>query len=314
MNIYKIEIPTPFPVGNVNTFLVKGDTLSIFDSGTITDETYEKLKFELKNLGYQSNDIEQVILTHHHPDHSGGIKYFEKAKLLGHGYNDFYFKKEEEFLAYYNKFYSKYFRELGVPTTYDNHIELLNMVFKVIDNKPLDIILKDGESVPGHENLTVIESLGHAQSHLCFFDFKTRELIGGDILLQKISPNPLLEPPINLSMNREKSQIQYNKSLKKLLDLDPSIIYLGHGEEILDPANLINMRFDEQRKKSKKLIELLDVAKTCFNLTKELYPKIFEKQLTLTLFETLGQLDFALSENYIDSEIIDGVTYYKKIL
>ena len=36
MDIHKIIIPTPYAVGDVNAFLVKGDTLTLFDAGPKT--------------------------------------------------------------------------------------------------------------------------------------------------------------------------------------------------------------------------------------------------------------------------------------
>ena len=38
----------------------------------------------LEKAGYAFNDIEQVILTHHHPDHAGWIDAFDHAEVLGH--------------------------------------------------------------------------------------------------------------------------------------------------------------------------------------------------------------------------------------
>ena len=36
--IHKIIIPTPFAVGDVNAYLVKGDALTLIDAGPKTDE------------------------------------------------------------------------------------------------------------------------------------------------------------------------------------------------------------------------------------------------------------------------------------
>ncbi|MCA9725742.1 MAG: MBL fold metallo-hydrolase, partial [Kurthia sp.] len=66
--IKRIETPTPFAVGSVNCHLLKGDALSIVDVGTKTDEALEAIRAGLKQEGYRLEDIEQVILTHHHPD------------------------------------------------------------------------------------------------------------------------------------------------------------------------------------------------------------------------------------------------------
>ena len=103
--IHKIVIPTPFAVGDVNAFLIKGDTLSLVDAGPKTPEAYEALKHGIKEAGYSFNDIEQVILTHHHPDHAGWIDAFDQAKVLGHAYNDLWLKRDEAFFNYHDAFY-----------------------------------------------------------------------------------------------------------------------------------------------------------------------------------------------------------------
>jgi len=65
--IYQVSIPTPFAVGNVHTYLIKGERLTLIDAGVKTDEAWEAMKYELNELGYHPNDIEQIVLTHHHP-------------------------------------------------------------------------------------------------------------------------------------------------------------------------------------------------------------------------------------------------------
>ena len=81
----------------MNAFLVKGDALSLIDAGPKTPEAYEALKHGLKEAGYTFSDIEQVFLTHHHPDHAGWIDAFDNATVLGHPYNDFWLKRDEAF-------------------------------------------------------------------------------------------------------------------------------------------------------------------------------------------------------------------------
>ena len=116
--IQKIVIPTPFAVGDVNAFLIKGDTLSLVDAGPKTPEAYEALKHGIKEAGYSFNDIEQVILTHHHPDHAGWIDAFDNAKVLGHTYNDLWLKRDEAFFRYHDAFYLECLIEEGVPEQY----------------------------------------------------------------------------------------------------------------------------------------------------------------------------------------------------
>ena len=69
--IMKMVLPTPFSVGDVNVYLVKGDSLTLVDAGVKTEVAWETFKQQLKEVGYEPRDIEQVVLTHHHPDHVG---------------------------------------------------------------------------------------------------------------------------------------------------------------------------------------------------------------------------------------------------
>ncbi len=51
MNIHKIVIPTPYEIGDVNAFLVKGDALTLFDAGPKTSEALRG--FEIREFGLQ---------------------------------------------------------------------------------------------------------------------------------------------------------------------------------------------------------------------------------------------------------------------
>lgn len=62
--------------------------------------------------------------------------------------------------------------------------------------------------------MRVIETPGHAQSHLSFWDEKNRQMIVGDVLLKHISSNPLLEPPKNQGDARPKPLLEYRNSLE----------------------------------------------------------------------------------------------------
>lgn len=81
--ISQITIPTPFAVGDVHVYLIKGDTLSLVDAGVKTKRAWEAVQTQLKELGYFPSDIEQIILTHHHPDHIGLIDFLELKVLSG---------------------------------------------------------------------------------------------------------------------------------------------------------------------------------------------------------------------------------------
>ncbi|MDQ3013127.1 MAG: MBL fold metallo-hydrolase, partial [Acidobacteriota bacterium] len=71
MRIEKLVLPTPFPVGPINVYLVVEDPLTLVDTGPKTDEALVALRDQLRKLGFAAIDIKRIILTHTHEDHCG---------------------------------------------------------------------------------------------------------------------------------------------------------------------------------------------------------------------------------------------------
>lgn len=313
MSVHKIEIPTPYPVGDVNAFVVKGDALTIFDVGPKTTEAYEALKWGIHAAGYQLQDIEQVVLTHHHPDHAGWVDAFPHAEILGHEYNDKWLRHDEDFLNYHEQFYSERLYEHGVPREFIQANVHVRRELELVGERPLTQILHNGDEVPGHPGLKAIETLGHAQSHFIFWSERTNNVIGGDLLLDKITPNPLIEPPLDRTLGRTKSLLQYNESLEILRQLPVKKMYTGHGADLENIPDLINKRLVRQQQQSMKVLDLLGEAElTAVQMTERLYPAIFRRQLGLTISKTLGHLDYLEANDFITSEKNEAGVYLFK--
>lgn len=315
MNIHKIIIPTPFAVGDVNSYLLKGDMLTLVDAGPKTPEAWEALKAGLKMANVEPEDVEQVVLTHHHPDHAGWVDGFERAKLYGHPYNDLWLRRDEAFLAYHDAFYLDRLKEEGVPEELFHWVKKMKRSVRLMGNRPLDLAINDGDALPGHPGWQVLETLGHAQSHLSFWNEESGELIGGDHIIKTVSSNPLIEPPLDPEDGRPKSLIQYNASLERMLKLPIQTVYSGHGEEVHNVHELITGRLGRQHERAMKVLHMLEhEEKTVFDLTKELFAHAYERELGLTLSETIGQIDYLLEDGLISERLDDkGIFQYRKV-
>jgi glyoxylase-like metal-dependent hydrolase (beta-lactamase superfamily II) len=310
MDIHKIVIPTPFPVGDVNTFLVKGDALTLFDAGIKTDEAFEAMKWGIRAAGYSIDDVEQVVLTHHHPDHIGLVEAFPKANLYAHPIVGHWMDKDPNFISYNEAFYKQELMQEGVPAHYIDKVIGVRAELRFMGSKPLTAALKEGDEVPGHPGLIALETPGHAQSHLVFYEAATGQCIGGDLLLDKVSSNPLVEPPASLNGERPKSLLQYNDSLKRIRDLNVKIVYAGHGEEVTNVGELVNDRLAKQHERAMKVQQMLTTPQSVYEVTQNLFRKIYKAQLGLTLSETLGQLDYLVANGLAEFETHEGVDYY----
>lgn len=311
MEIYKITIPTPYAIGDVNAYLVKGEALTLFDAGPKTQEAYDAIQWGIHGAGYKMQDVEQVVLTHHHPDHAGWVDAFPNASKLAHPYVDLWLRKEEDFLRYRNEFYRQELKFQGTPDEIIEQVLFVRGEMELFGSTPLTHFLNEGDVVPGHPNLKVYHVPGHAQSHLMFFDGKTGEAITGDLLLSNSPSNPLVEPPIDLSMERPKSLLQLINSLELLRDLKPTKLYGGHGEDIVDVEKVLQERFDKHQARAMKILTLLDEPKTVFELCKILFPKIYLTHAGLTLSETLGKLDILENKGRVIKTLQNGVHYYQ---
>ena len=75
------------------------------------------------------------------------------------------------------------------------------------------------------------------------------------------------------------------------------VIYTGHGNEVRNAHELIESRLVKQHDRAMKVLAMMDNGpRTIFELTRELFPAVYEKELGLTLSETIGQTDYLVEE------------------
>lgn len=74
----RLQIPTPFPVGPINVYLLKSDPITIIDTGPNTAPAKNALTRALAAEGFGITDIKRVLVTHGHSDHSGLTGWLEE--------------------------------------------------------------------------------------------------------------------------------------------------------------------------------------------------------------------------------------------
>ncbi|MEH7178639.1 MBL fold metallo-hydrolase [Neobacillus vireti] len=295
--IAKIILPTPFAVGDVNVFLIKGERLTLVDCGVKTKASWAAFKQQLTELHLTPDDIEQVIITHHHPDHVGMLDFLsDKIEVYGHPLNERWIHPTDAFFEEQEKFFGAEFLDYGLPQELLPSRSMLMDTLKYSCNRSLTGELVEGMSPPGLTEWTVLETPGHAQSHIALFREKDGVLIGGDLILAHISPNPFLETPAPGEKERPKPQLQHNHSMKKLLSYPIQFVYTGHGAEVFQLKELIEKRLIHQHERAMKVNDWLkEEQQTVFELCKRLFPSAYKRELMLTLSETVGQLDYLAS-------------------
>jgi glyoxylase-like metal-dependent hydrolase (beta-lactamase superfamily II) len=315
--ISRITVPTPFEVGDVHIYVLAGEALSLIDAGAKTKASWEAFTSQLKEIGYHPNDIEQIILTHHHPDHIGLIEQFSNAeKIVAHPNVNNWLTLDEQYVEHYLHFFQEYFKACSIPEVFYPALEQLKATLQYVGKGELTDMLTEGDALPGHPDWKVIDTKGHAQSHLSFFREQDQVLIGGDHVLKHISSNPIVEPPeLGRPMkDRPKPLLQYRENLKKCADLGIKKILSSHGEAVNNPGQLIFNRLKKQEERADFVYQLLikhGGKRTPFEICAELFPKQYKQQISLTMSETIGQLDYLESKQLVIKSMVDGKLFYE---
>ena len=311
--VYPITVPTSSSLLSYNFYLIKNnDSLCLIDAGMDTDKCWNHFMHELKENGFQINDIKAIILTHSHHDHTGLVNRILAVKhipVYAHYKARPRLKREEDFIKQRIVFFQSLYSRMGCKENGDKQVKALKKAAKENAQRVVngDILpLKDGDIIEG---LKVIETPGHAPDHIVLLHQESGILMGGDHLIQHISSNALIEPDEQGEMID--SLRQYECSLKKCLATPLTIVYPGHGNIVNEPHTLIEKRIDGIQEKSEKIKALLSHAPvTAAQIAKIYYKEKYDREFSLVMSEIIGQLDRLESSKEIVKKQHFGEMYY----
>ena len=69
--LYRVTVPTPFPVGPVNLYAIREPEPVLLDTGPATPNALENLAALLAQCGMDARRLGKIVLTHFHIDHVG---------------------------------------------------------------------------------------------------------------------------------------------------------------------------------------------------------------------------------------------------
>ncbi|WP_419890893.1 MBL fold metallo-hydrolase [Paenibacillus xylanexedens] len=207
--------PRLFPV---NVYLVEEeDGLTLIDAGIPLS-----LKGILATAQSLGKPITKIILTHAHSDHIGALDHLKEALPQA---EVFISRRDARLLAGDTSLLpgeSQTPVRGGVPKP------------KAVLTQP-NHLLDDGDQIG---SLVAIASPGHTPGHMSFMDTRSRVLIAGDAyqlqggLAVSGRMRPLFPFPALATWNREAALA----SAKRLAELEPSVLAVGHGRMLRQPA------------------------------------------------------------------------------
>jgi glyoxylase-like metal-dependent hydrolase (beta-lactamase superfamily II) len=319
VGVHRLSIPTPFAVGRVNVYLIEDEPLTLVDAGPNSGTSLDELQRGVAALGHTIEEIELVILTHHHMDHLGLVSFvagrsgadvaaIDVAVPIVENYS------EEATLE--DEFAHALMLRHGIPDEVAQALRTVSQAFRAWGAQTsVDRVLHDGETLELRDRSFVVGLRpGHSPTDTVFHDEERRILIAADHLLEHISSNALIGRPRDGSPGRPQSLVTYLESLKKTREMDVDLVLPGHGKPITDHQALIDKRLKLHERRAEKLRRLVaQRPRTAYELAQAQWGNIAVTQAYLTLSEVLGHMDLLLNDGVVREVEQDGVVRFEAV-
>ncbi len=223
MRIEKLIIPTPFPVGPINIYLIVDDPITLVDTGPKTDQAVAALREQLRKLGFKTEDVKRIVLTHTHEDHCGLAGTLQRESGARVHVHEWEFQNVSVHRD--TRVDPDLLKRAGAP---DEELEGMAARYQLIHSladavEDVEAYRDEQEFVFASGALRVIHTPGHTPGSSCLLREGARLLLSGDTILKNITPNPVLNrDPINPN-RRFPSLGEYLVSLARIRALAPAI-------------------------------------------------------------------------------------------
>ncbi|MFD1386564.1 MBL fold metallo-hydrolase [Oceanobacillus oncorhynchi subsp. oncorhynchi] len=300
-DIYRLVVRFKGAMGEVNSYLIKGDNgYTVIDTGIHAPET--KALWERVLSKYK---IEKLVLTHTHEDHIGLARWFQEiyeipVYVSKRGYEEMH--KGRDAKARKNRI-KRLIKKHGAPP----------IPLKIRDESHIykfepDGFFEDNDEITlGNRSYQTIWTPGHAPDHYCFYQPETEIMIIGDHVLNHLSP------VIGLWMGEEHNPLEaYFEALELLKGYQVRRALPGHGDIIEDLNERITDIFQRHEKRLQQLLELMEEEEmTAFKLTTKAYGPMKSLAFASQFMATLTRLIYLEEQSKINVQTKKGKNYYE---
>jgi glyoxylase-like metal-dependent hydrolase (beta-lactamase superfamily II) len=232
--LWRLRLPLPWPgIPHGNAWAIAaGDGIVLVDTGIHAPGSMAHLERALAMLNLRLDSVRLLVCTHAHSDHVGQAATIVErtgCELWLHP-NHGHMSRAANDPALWLEHRLEIARQSGVP---EDVLRRYSARRSSTDTGVAGFVephrdLVDGVSVPTDlGDWQVVETPGHAPSHVCFFQPERRLLISGDHVLGRVTlhfdfgytPDPAGE---------------FLHSLEKVEDLDARLCLAGHGRTFTD--------------------------------------------------------------------------------
>ena len=306
-------------LGSVNVWLLEGEPLTLVDAGPHNDEALDALEQELAGHGHALADIELVLITHHHLDHSGlaaTIKARSGAQIVAHRGTARWGVHYHRQAADERRFTEGLMAAHGVPNELIRASEpFFEHIIRDSSDYETDRILSDGDTIrAGGRTLRAVFRPGHSTTDTLFVDDESTDVFVGDHLLADISSGAEIMPTELPGDERRRALLEYLGNLRKTQAMQIRTCYPGHGPLIEDHRRLIEERLAFHAERLDLIAGYVrDGYGTAFDIARRLWSdETAESQPVLVIWEVLGHLDILANRGTVREDVDEqGHRHYR---
>lgn len=314
-DVWEVPLPLPFALKIIKSYVIKGSNgYTVIDAGLHYDEDLETWEAARQSIGFEWKDVEQIVLTHYHPDHYGLAGWMQEKTGAPVKISQTDFEQAQLFFSQSSEqpeAMARFYGEHGLDAEWRKKIPPhLRSFQKWVDPHPEPEFIKAGETIRlGDREYRILHTPGHADGHLSFHDEERGWLIGGDVLLPRITPNISLWPgcdPDPLGT--------YLATLDQMDTLPVKRVFPAHGSVFENYHGRIEELREHHRERLEEMAGWAAVAsvtavEVCF---RTFGTNLSIHNLRFALSETLAHLEYLRLHGKLVREKEEGVWKYRK--
>ncbi|ANS77246.1 hydrolase [Paenibacillus yonginensis] len=293
--LFQLPISMAPPLRSVNSYLLRdplSGELTIIDPGPRSETAEQEWERAAKLFEIGRQQVKQIIVTHHHPDHFG------MAGWLQQRFEAPVFMSEAAHLEALrmwrpdrsmNRALPELFRQHGFPEPLASQLpEHLESFYRQVEPMPEVTYVDESCQVEmGGWRWQPVLTGGHATGHLSFYQADEHVMLCGDAVLPQISPNISFYPG-----GDEQPLLAFMEGLRKLGRYEVNQAFPGHRHPFDFFRSRVELLLDHHEERLARVSELLqEGAQTGYTVCEALFgvrPGIH--QMRFAMSETLAHL------------------------